>query len=35
MLKHTKVYLNFFGYDKSDYIPCEMCDDKAVDIHHL
>ena len=35
MQKHTKVYLNFFGYDKGDYIPCEMCDDKAVDIHHL
>jgi len=36
MLKHTKVYLNFFGYDTSDYIPCEMeCGSKAVDIHHL
>ena len=37
MLKHTKVYLNFFGYEEGDFIPCEMCNDKAqaVDIHHL
>ena len=36
MQKHTKVYLDFFGYDTSDtYIPCEMCNAPAVDIHHL
>ena len=35
MQKHTKVYFDFFGYDESDYIPCEMCGSKAVDIHHL
>ena len=36
MQKHTKVYMNFFGYDESDYIPCEMgCGSRAVDIHHL
>lgn len=23
------------GYDKSDYIPCELCNSKAVDIHHI
>ena len=32
---HTKVYMNFFGYDKGSTILCEMCDDVAVDIHHL
>lgn len=36
MMNHTKVYMNFFGYDISDtYIPCEMCGSKIVDIHHL
>ena len=24
-----------FGYDISDFIPCEVCGDKAVDIHHI
>ena len=35
MQKHTKVYLDFFGYDQSDTIYCEMCNAVAVDIHHL
>ena len=35
MQKHTKVYFDFFGYDISDTIYCEMCDAVAVDIHHL
>ena len=35
MQKHTKVYFNFFGYAEGDYIPCEMCNSPAVDIHHL
>jgi hypothetical protein len=32
---HTKVYFNFFGYDESSYIECELCGSRAVDIHHL
>ena len=35
MQNHTKVYLNFFGYDEGSTILCEMCEDVAVDIHHL
>lgn len=35
MQNHTKVYFNFFNYDSSDKIYCEMCNDIAVDIHHL
>ena len=35
MQKHTKVYYDFFGYVQDDYIPCEMCNAPAVDIHHL
>jgi hypothetical protein len=35
MKTHTKIYFNHFGYDKTDFIPCEMCGTPAVDIHHL
>jgi len=32
---YVKTYLLYFGYDESDFIPCEFCGRKAVDIHHL
>lgn len=35
MKKHTQIYLNHFGYDTTDFIPCECCGTKAVDIHHI
>lgn len=35
MKNHTKTYLNYFGYDTTDFISCEMCGQKAVDIHHI
>ena len=35
MKNHTKVYLNHFGYIGEDFIPCEVCGSKAVDIHHI
>ena len=41
MKKHTKVYMDFFDIDYDvasgyyDYIKCEMCDNTAVDIHHI
>ena len=35
MKKHTKTYMDYFGYDLSSWIPCEMCGQKAVDIHHI
>jgi predicted restriction endonuclease len=35
MKKHVKTYLDHFGYDKSDFIPCEVCGAQAVDIHHI
>lgn len=35
MKNHTKIYLKYFGYDTSDFIPCEMCGLKAQDIHHV
>lgn len=35
MKKHTKIYLEGMGYDATDFIPCEVCGSKAVDIHHI
>ena len=35
MKNHTKVYMSYFGYALDDFIPCEVCGNKAVDIHHL
>ncbi len=35
MKKHTMTYLNHFGYDISDFIPCEVCGKTAIDIHHI
>jgi hypothetical protein len=35
MKAHTKIYLNYFGFEKSDFIPCEICGSTAVDIHHI
>jgi predicted restriction endonuclease len=27
--------MNHFGYDISDFIPCEVCGKTAIDIHHI
>lgn len=35
MKKHTKIYMDFFGFDKSDFMPCEICGSKANDINHI
>ena len=35
MKKHVKIYLDYFGYTVADFIPCEICNSKAVDIHHI
>ena len=35
MKKHTKIYMDFFGYSIADFIPCEVCGAKAVDINHI
>jgi 5-methylcytosine-specific restriction endonuclease McrA len=35
MKKHTKIYLEHFDYIEEDFIPCELCENKAVDIHHI
>jgi 5-methylcytosine-specific restriction endonuclease McrA len=35
MQKHTRNYLDAMGYDPDDFIPCELCQQKSVDIHHV
>jgi predicted restriction endonuclease len=35
MKRYTKTYFDFFGYDTSDTIYCEVCAAVAVDIHHI
>lgn len=35
MKNHVKVYLKHFGYCETDFIPCEVCGCRAVDIHHI
>ena len=35
MKPHTKIYLTHFNYSEVDFIPCECCGQKAVDIHHI
>lgn len=37
MKNHTRIYFEFFGYDESDFILCEIpgCGKQAVDICHI
>ena len=35
MKKYVKTYLDYFGYDQSSWIACEMCGQTAVDINHI
>ena len=35
MKKHTKIYLDYFEYAISDFIPCEVCGKVATDVHHI
>jgi hypothetical protein len=35
MQKHTKIYFDYFNYGLDDFIPCEVCGARAVDIHHI
>jgi hypothetical protein len=35
MKKHTHIYMKHFGYGIDDFIGCEVCGNKANDIHHI
>ena len=36
-MNHVEIYLRHFGYDKSDWIKCELpeCGQEANEIHHI
>jgi len=27
--------MDYFSFDRCDFIPCEVCDNPATDIHHI
>lgn len=33
--RHVKIYLEYFGYTGDEFIQCEVCGGRAVDIHHI
>lgn len=35
MKKYTKLYYKAFGFGLMDFVACEICGAKAVDIHHI
>lgn len=35
MQKHTKIYLDYFGYQIPEDVTCEVCGSPAKDIHHV
>jgi len=35
MTPHCKVYFKHFKLTEADFIPCEVCSDKSVDLHHI
>lgn len=35
MRKHTKIYFDYFGYEKEDFVSCEVCGRRACDTHHI
>jgi len=35
MQEHTKIYMKAFGYVEQDYIPSELGNGRAVDVHHI
>ena len=35
MKKHTRLYLDFFGFKIPEDCVCEICESPSVDIHHL
>ena len=35
MQSYTKIYLKAFGYAETDFVPCEVCEGKSTEIHHI
>ena len=35
MQAHVKIYMQAHGYGEQDFIPCESCGSRSVDVHHI
>jgi len=35
MKRHTKIYMDYFGYSPGDFIPSELSGAPAVDVNHI
>ena len=35
MKKHVRLYMNHFSYGIDDFVPCENCGNRCIDVHHL
>ncbi len=35
LIKYKENYCKHHGYQRCDFIPCELCGLEAVDIHHI
>jgi len=35
MQKHTRIYLDYFSFGEQDFVPCENCGRRCIDVHHL
>ena len=35
MKKHVKIYLEFHGFSKGDWVACRECGSTANDVHHI
>jgi hypothetical protein len=35
MMPYKRIYLHYFGYGQDDFISCEVCGERAVDVHHI
>ena len=35
MTPHVKIYMKYFDYGMDDFVPCEVCGKRAVDVHHI
>jgi len=35
MTEHCKIYMKHFDYKGDEFIPCEICNNRSADIHHI
>jgi 5-methylcytosine-specific restriction endonuclease McrA len=35
MMPYIKTYLDYFDYTEGSYMPCEACESRVSDVHHI